>query len=261
MKVNRFFLALFSWLHVFRFASSLVPQQKSAVAPPRTRETKQLCRHKHNEEVENETPRALKSSSQNRMIRWYRKYRNLCETKPLCTKAFSQSVIGGIGSVLSQYVLASSSEIPLTINWHQVQAFALSGLLFEGPYFHWWFSGLWKMGRWLEEKKQFPLSPSAITTIQIIVDQTIGVLLFFPTYFFAFEILQSIVLAKVPDLLTARNRLGVEFLNVMRTNYLVWPFANFIIFRHVPEALRVLATSIVAVLWNAFLCSRVAGIA
>jgi hypothetical protein len=49
-----------------------------------------------------------------------------------------------------------------------------------------------------------------------------------------------------------------ELLNVIRTNYLVWPLASYLIFRRVPEALRVLASNLVAIFWNAYLCSRIA---
>ena len=64
----------------------------------------------------------------------------------------------------------------------------------------------------------------------------------------------------VPNFLLARQRLETEFVTVVRTNYLIWPLADWIIFRGVPEALRVLVSGIVTVLWNVFLCSRVAGI-
>ena len=54
------------------------------------------------------------------------------------------------------------------------------------------------------------------------------------------------------------HRLTTELLGVLRTNYIVWPASSYIIFRRVPEALRVFASSIVAVFWNAYLCWRIA---
>jgi len=197
-----------------------------------------------------------KTNQHNYLISAYNKYRHLCEIKPLRTKALSQFVIGGVGSLLSQCVLAKAAgNSVIVINWSQVQAFMVSGLLFEGPYFHWWFERLWMLGRWLDKS----VSSSVKTTLQVVVDQTVGVLLFFPTYFFVFETIHSLINLKAPNLPLARHRLGTELLSVLRTNYMIWPVTNWIIFRHVPESLRVLATSVVAVLWNAYLCSRVAG--
>lgn len=61
-----------------------------------------------------------------------------------------------------------------------------------------------------------------------------------------------------PELTSVGFRMASELLNVVRTNYIVWPLASYLIFRRVPEALRVLASNFVAVFWNAYLCSRIA---
>ena len=54
------------------------------------------------------------------------------------------------------------------------------------------------------------------------------------------------------------QRMATELLGILRTNYIVWPLSSYIIFRRVPEALRVVASSIVAVFWNAYLFWRMA---
>ena len=51
--------------------------------------------------------------------------------------------------------------------------------------------------------------------------------------------------------------MSTELLNIIKTNYAVWPIVTYVIFRRVPEALCVVASSIVAVLWNAYLCARI----
>ena len=132
----------------------------------------------------------LKAGAESPWIGLYSDYKKLCETKPLLTKSLSQSMIGGIGSILSQYVHTIYSGYQLRIDWMQVRAFMTSGLVFEGPYCHWWYERLWMLGRWLENRKN-PISPSFQTSIQILIDQTLGVILFFPTYFFVYELIQS----------------------------------------------------------------------
>jgi hypothetical protein len=131
------------------------------------------------------------------LARGYRKYLDLCVTRPWPTKAVSGGVVAGLGAILSQGMAAAGAGVPLTINWHQLQSFALAGLLFEGPYMHWWYEQLWRMGRWLEAQKGIQaLNSRFLTMAQILVDQTIGVAIFFPAYFYAYEIAQSMVLLR-----------------------------------------------------------------
>ena len=126
--------------------------------------------------------------------RAYRKYVKLSERRPYPTKAISASIIVGIGAVLSQWIQATSGGIPLVLDWHQIRSFALTGLLFEGPYLHWWYEQLFKLGRYLVDSAG--LSSRAMTVAQIAVDETIGVMIFFPAYFFAFELTQSMLLLR-----------------------------------------------------------------
>jgi hypothetical protein len=125
--------------------------------------------------------------------RGYRKYLDLCKTRPWPTKAVSGGVVAGIGAILSQWIESFSAGAPFVINWHQLQSFALAGLIFEGPYMHWWYEQLWRMGRWLDAEG---VSSRLMTMAQIFVDQTIGVVVFFPAYFYAYEIAQSMVLMR-----------------------------------------------------------------
>jgi hypothetical protein len=126
--------------------------------------------------------------------KWYQKYLDLSERRPYITKAVSASVIVGLGAILSQYVEARSRGELLVLNWHLVRAFALTGLVFEGPYLHWWYEQLFRLGRFL--RTQGMASARARTTVQIAVDETIGVLVFFPTYFVVFELAQSLLLLR-----------------------------------------------------------------
>eukprot|EP00977_Amphora_coffeiformis_P007917 scaffold1771_cov172-Amphora_coffeaeformis.AAC.10 len=118
----------------------------------------------------------------------------LSERRPYPTKAVSAGIIVGAGAVLSQWIQATSGGIPLVLDWHQIRSFALTGLLFEGPYLHWWYEQLFKLGRYLVDSAG--LSSRAMTVAQIAVDETIGVLIFFPAYFFAYELTQSMLLLR-----------------------------------------------------------------
>lgn len=67
-----------------------------------------------------------------------------------------------------------------------------------------------------------------------------------------------ILLDAAPALSAVNHRMATELLGVLKTNYIVWPLSSYIIFRRVPEALRVVVSSIVALFWNAYLCWRIA---
>ena len=121
------------------------------------------------------------------------------------------------------------------------------------------------------------------------MDQTIGVMAFFPLYFYAYEISEALVslrgrltlrmcagLANVmqpwnppltfvlvifdvaPSFSSASHKLMENLGGVFLMQYRVWPLANFVNFKFVPERLRILTSNVLSVFWNAFLCTRLA---
>ena len=128
------------------------------------------------------------------LARCYDKYLDLSERRPYPTKAVSAGVIVGMGAILSQWIQALSKNIPFVMDWHLVRSFALTGILFEGPYLHWWYEQLFKFGRFLDAKTT--VSSRVQTMAQIAIDETIGVIIFFPAYFLAYELTQSLLLVR-----------------------------------------------------------------
>jgi hypothetical protein len=61
-----------------------------------------------------------------------------------------------------------------------------------------------------------------------------------------------------PDLAATHSKCLTELASVFIMQYRVWPITNWVIFAYIPENLRVLASNIVGVFWNAYLCTRVA---
>jgi hypothetical protein len=57
----------------------------------------------------------------------------------------------------------------------------------------------------------------------------------------------------------ATAKITENFVSVVRMNYLFWPLINWISFNYVPIQFRVLLNNVIGVLWNAFLCTKVAG--
>jgi hypothetical protein len=119
-----------------------------------------------------------------------------------------------------------------------------------------------------------------------ILDQTLGVLVFFPLYFYIYACIEAacswrgmsitcrfifkcgcvsflptipfvVFHQTVPNLQGTPHHLIQELPSVLLMQYKIWPLANWINFMYVPESLRVLVSNLVAVLWNIYLCSKV----
>lgn len=123
--------------------------------------------------------------------KWYTKYLRAIDQRPLLTKGLTAAVVNVLGDILAQYLQASSSGVKLCLNWARLQTFFLCGWIYIGPYVHTWYEQLWKLGKWMETRWG---SPKQVQTIaQILVDQTLGVALFFSTYFYVYEVMDALV--------------------------------------------------------------------
>jgi hypothetical protein len=118
-------------------------------------------------------------------------YKSSLQLYPIRTKCLSSSIIGCIGSVLSQAILATVSRTPLRINARQVATFGLIGLVYIGPFYHFWFDQLSRVGSWLQDRHGSSQQKQVL--LQLALDQTVGVILFFPVYFLVFEVLDALV--------------------------------------------------------------------
>ena len=72
------------------------------------------------------------------------KYVDWCHRKPFRTKSVSAMFILLLGDVMAQAFEASSLGVPFRLNMARTRGFALCGLLFEGPWMHFWYEQVWK---------------------------------------------------------------------------------------------------------------------
>jgi hypothetical protein len=117
-------------------------------------------------------------------------YRSSLQRYPIRTKCVSSAIIGCIGSVLSQVTLATVTRAPIGIKPRQVATFGLIGLVYIGPFYHFWFDQLSRVGSWLQDRHA---SQQKQVLMQLALDQTVGVILFFPVYFLVFEVFDALV--------------------------------------------------------------------
>jgi hypothetical protein len=186
----------------------------------------------------------------------YTWYVRQCTEKPFVTKSITAAVISSLGDVMAQKLEAFSNKQDFVINPGRLASFFLCGLLYVGPFVHAWYEQLWKIGRWME--KEFGSSKPAQTIAALLADQTIGVFLFFPTYFYVYEFLEAAVSWRQPSFPNATAKCLEQIQMVFLMQYRIFPITNFISFAFVPEPLRVLWSNFISIFWNIYLCTMVA---
>ena len=192
-------------------------------------------------------PRSLLSSYQSHLV-----------SNPILTKSITSGVITFIGDVLSQ----SLSSLPLTgsisltsLSVPRLLAFTLVGTLFVGPYLHYWYGFLHSFRLSL---KASGIGIRVQPLLQIMLDQTLGVLLFFPTFYLLYESTSHLLHSRLPSFPSLVSSMPGSLLPVILMQYRVWPLINLVSFTFVPVEMRVLFSNIASLFWNVYLCGKLA---
>jgi len=109
----------------------------------------------------------------------------------LRTKSITAAFVSALGDILSQRIESTVAQEVFRLNWIRLGGFFLTGLFYVGPFVHSWYEQLWKIGRYCERK--YKASKLSQALVQLVTDQTIGVAIFFPSYFYVYEVLESLV--------------------------------------------------------------------
>lgn len=182
-------------------------------------------------------------------------YMHLLDNHPCQTKSISAGFVTAIGDVLAQCIERWVEGTSFVLNFHRMWAFTIAATVFVGPFVHYIYELLWLIGRRLED---VGVPKTWRTMIQVIFDQTVGVWTFYPTYFYVHALVEALVMNKFPDFSQIQGKIKNELFGVIVSNYKLWPIANYVNFTYVPENLRVLFSNFVSILWNAYLCTRMA---
>jgi hypothetical protein len=122
----------------------------------------------------------------------YTRYLHLCENRPFLTNSITAGVLAGMGDMLAQSLQVGSAMAGIpSFNWVRWRTFMLTGFLFEGPWMSFWYKGLTRLGRWMENK--FQSGPRQQVLGQVVADQTLGVVLFYPAFFVVYECIGAVL--------------------------------------------------------------------
>lgn len=127
----------------------------------------------------------------NTKVDLYGRYLDWIERKPIVAKSVTAAVVGCLGDIMAQCLEAHMGNYKFVMNWRRLSAFFASGLLFVGPYLHNFYEALGVLGSYMNTK--VTKNKNAQTLIQLFVDQTLGVMMFLSTYFYVFELCESLV--------------------------------------------------------------------
>ncbi len=120
------------------------------------------------------------------------RYARWVDEKPLLAKSMTAGIVTTIANLFSQIFISSQSPQSLStmISGRRVVMHMLTGICFIGPYLHVWYGYLDKVLAMPQQKR------ATRTVTKVIVDQSIGLCIFFPLYFTFLEIAESILLGR-----------------------------------------------------------------
>jgi hypothetical protein len=122
-------------------------------------------------------------------------YSDLLKSRPFLTNGVTAGLLAAAGDFVAQsesiHVAHAAMAVTIPFNGARMLTFALTGLLFEGPWMYFWYEVLWKMGSWMESN--WKTGPRLQVAAQIFVDQSIGVFIFFPLYFMFYECIGAVI--------------------------------------------------------------------
>jgi hypothetical protein len=122
----------------------------------------------------------------------YTRYLHLCENRPFLTNSIAAGVLAGVGDMIAQSLQAGSVAAGISsFKWLRWRSFMLTGLFFEGPWMTFWYKCLKRLGLWMETK--FQSGPRQQVLGQVLTGQTIGVAIFYPAFFVAYECVGAIL--------------------------------------------------------------------
>ena len=180
-------------------------------------------------------------------------YLDQCTSRPFVTKSITAACIASAGDLMSQSLEAHVAKETFALNPVRLKTFFLCGLLYVGPFIHRYYELLATFARWLHTKYSATNRQQILG--QLFLDQTLGVAIFFPLYFYVYEFFEAIVRQSPPSFARAHAKCLEQIKGVVLMQYRVYPLANLINFGYVPEQLRVLYSNTVGVLWNIYLCA------
>ncbi|XP_063546243.1 protein Mpv17 [Cydia strobilella] len=165
-----------------------------------------------------------------------RLYQNALVRRPYLMQAIQSGALMGAGDLISQTLIEKK---PLKdLDYKRTCQFASIGLFVGGPALRIWYGVL---------QKYIGKQGKAVALKKVFIDQAI----FAPT--FLFMILATVGTMQGKNWDTVQTDMKANYVDVLKTNYLIWPWVQLVNFYYVPLQYQVLIVQAVALFWNTYL--------
>ncbi|KAF2879609.1 hypothetical protein ILUMI_26560 [Ignelater luminosus] len=164
-------------------------------------------------------------------------YENALRRYPLLTSSIQTSMLMATGDIISQTVIEETSL--KKVNLKRTAQFASVGLFLAGPALTTWYRVLAKT---FGDKGH-----TSVVLKKVALDQFV----FAPAFIGVFLTALGVVQGKDPQVTVAEVK--KNYLDVVISNYKLWPWVQLGNFYLVPLRYQVLVVQLVAILWNTYL--------
>ncbi|XP_055717004.1 protein Mpv17 [Phlebotomus papatasi] len=164
-------------------------------------------------------------------------YQKALARYPLLTQSVQTGILMASGDLIAQTMVEKTNVNKL--DYRRTGQFFAIGLLMAGPGLRFWYGVLDRHihGRNLKIK----------TLKKVALDQ----LIFAPTFMMAF--LGVVGVMKGQNRVEIEEKIRADYLDILLTNYCIWPWVQLANFSVVPLNYQVLVVQFVAIFWNTYL--------
>eukprot|EP00741_Cyanophora_paradoxa_P000388 tig00000404_g379.t1 len=163
--------------------------------------------------------------------RLWRQYERLLIEKPMLTKSVTSGIIQGLGDLVSQLGEGALSA-------HRLAVMTVTGGAFVGPVLAAWYSVLFRL---------LPGTGTGGVLGRVAMDQLVFAPIFTAAIFTVIGLLEG------KSLGDCKEKLDRDWWTALKANWKVWPLAQLINMKFVPQQFNVLFVNLVAVGWNAYI--------
>ncbi|CAH0699089.1 unnamed protein product [Spodoptera exigua] len=166
----------------------------------------------------------------------FKLYLDTLQRRPYLVQAVQTGVLMGSGDLISQTLIERKhiTKVDLT----RTIKFSSIGFFVGGPALRLWYGALYKY---------IGSSGKTVALKKVFIDQ----ILFAPI--FLCGILSAVAAMQGKDWTSIKSDLETNYLDVLKTNYCLWPWVQIVNFYYIPLQYQVLVVQVVALFWNTYL--------
>lgn len=163
-----------------------------------------------------------------------KEYLRLLQKRPILTKSVTNAVVSGLGTIVSQLIVADPRAKGGRIFWRNVLAYTSFGFVVNGPVMHHLYSFM---------ERRMPKEEKFSTLKRLVFDR----LIFAPPYLLIFLFYVAIVEGASPQ--AAVQKIKDIYWTILKLNLSVWTVIQYININYVPFKFRTVFANFCALIY------------